>query len=144
MAKMKKRVKSTAVKVDAKELMQKLQAIDQVQAVIEFTMDGTVLTANENFLKPVGYVLEEIKGQHYRMFCDPAYVASPEYPEFWVKLNRGEYDAGTYQRVGKGGKEISIQAAYYPLRDSKGKLYKVVKYTSGVTEKQVEIIQLRG
>ncbi|OQW33624.1 MAG: hypothetical protein A4E19_04370 [Nitrospira sp. SG-bin1] len=125
------------------ELAAKLQAIDKVQAVIEFTMDGTVLTANENFLKTLGYTLPEIKGQHHRMFCDPAYTSSPEYQAFWAKLNRGEYDAGTYQRVGKGGKEVWIQAAYYPLMDSHGKPYKVVKYASDVTEKQTEILHMR-
>lgn len=143
MAKTKKTVAPKSVKVNSKELAMKLQAIDQVQAVIEFTMDGTVIIANDNFLKTLGYTLEEIKGQHHRMFCDASYVASPEYPEFWAKLNRGEYDAGTYQRVGKGGKEVWIQAAYYPLRDSKGKLYKVVKFATDVTEKQVEILHMR-
>lgn len=129
--------------MNTKELPMKLQAIDQVQAVIEFTMDGTVITANENFLKTLGYSLEEIKGQHHRMFCDPAYVNSSEYAAFWAKLNRGEYDTGTYQRVGKGGKEVWIQAAYYPLRDGKGKLSKVVKFALDVTDKQVEILQMR-
>lgn len=143
MAKIKKTVKAKPVKVNIKELAMKLQAIDQIQAVIEFTMDGTVLTANDNFLKTLGYTLAEIKGQHHRMFCDAAYVASQEYQDFWAKLNRGEYDAGTYQRVGKGGKEVWIQAAYYPLRDSKGKLSKVVKFASDVTDKQVEILHMR-
>lgn len=125
------------------ELALKMRAIDQVQAVIEFQMDGTVITANDNFLKTLGYTLDEIKGQHHRMFCDPAYVNSPEYPAFWAKLNRGEYDAGTYQRVGKGGKDVWIWAAYYPLMDAKGKPYKVVKFALDVTEKQKENLDMR-
>lgn len=143
MAKIKKTVKAKPVKMNTKELAMKLQAIDQVQAVIEFTMDGTVITANENFLKTLGYSLEEIKGQHHRMFCDPAYVNSSEYAAFWAKLNRGEYDTGTYQRVGKGGKEVWIQAAHYQLRDGKGKPSKVVKFALDVTDKQGEILQMR-
>ena len=129
--------------VNVEELVAKLKAIDQTQAVIEFNMDGTVITANENFLKTLGYTLDEIKGQHHRMFCDPTYVSSPEYPAFWQKLNRGEYDAGTYQRVGKGGKEVWIQAAYYPLMNSSGKPYKVVKFASDVTAKQTEIMHMQ-
>ncbi len=125
------------------ECVLKLQAINQTQAVIEFNLDGTVITANENFLKTLGYTLDEIKGQHHRMFCDAAFVNSPEYQAFWAKLNRGEYDAGTYQRVGKGGKEVWIQAGYYPLMDNKGKPYKVVKFASDVTEKQTEILYMR-
>ncbi|MBX3325109.1 MAG: methyl-accepting chemotaxis protein [Nitrospira sp.] len=143
MAKAKGSAKQRPVKVDAKELVLKLAAIDKTQAIIEFKMDGTVSTANENFLTTLGYTLDEIKGQHHRMFCDTAYVNSPDYQAFWAKLNRGEYDAGTYQRVGKGGKEVWIQAAYYPLMDRKGKPYKVVKFASDVTEKQVEILHMR-
>ena len=125
------------------ELAAKLAAIDRVQAVIEFNMDGTVITANDNFLKTLGYSLGEIQGQHHRMFCDAVYVNSQDYTAFWAKLNRGEYDAGTYQRVGKGGKEVWIQAAYFPLLDNAGKPYKVVKFASDVTEKQVEILHMR-
>ena len=121
----------------------KLAALDKVQAVIEFNPDGTVITANENFLKTLGYTLDEIKGQHHRMFCEAAYTSSPEYQAFWAKLNRGEYDAGTYQRVGKGGKDVWVQAAYYPLCDTKGKVYKVVKFASDVTDKQIEILHMR-
>ena len=143
MAKEKKLTKQQPVKVDAKELAAKLQAIDKVQAVIEFNLDGTVITANDNFLKTLGYTLDEIKGQHHRMFCDAAYTSSSEYQAFWAKLNRGEYDAGTYQRFGKGGKEVWIQAAYYPLMDAKGTPYKVVKFASDVTAKQTEILHMR-
>ena len=125
------------------ELAAKLAAIDKVQATIEFNLDGTVITANDNFLKTLGYTLQEIKGQHHRMFCDSTYVNSPEYAAFWAKLNRGEYDAGTCQRVGKGGKEIWIQAAYFPLLDKASRPYKVVKFASDVTEKQTEILHMK-
>ena len=82
-----------------------VQAINMVQAVIEFNLDGTILTANENFLKTTGYSLDQIKGQHHRMFCDPTYASSPEDQAFWQKLGRGEFDTGEYKRFGKGGNE---------------------------------------
>ncbi|MBX3237162.1 MAG: PAS domain-containing protein [Nitrospiraceae bacterium] len=125
------------------ELALKIDALDRAQAIIEFNMDGTVITANDKFLKTLGYSLDEIKGQHHRMFCDPAYATSPEYQAFWAKLNQGEYDAGTYQRVGKGGKDIWIQATYYPLKDASGKPYKVVKFAADVTERETEILHMR-
>ena len=111
----------------------KMEALDKTQAVIDFNLDGTIITANENFCKTVGYTLEEIKGKHHRMFADPAYAASPEYAEFWAKLNRGEFDAGQYKRIGKGGKEIWIQASYNPIFDSKGTIFKVTKFAIDIT-----------
>jgi PAS domain-containing protein len=77
-----------------------VEAISRVQGMIEFSLDGTVLTSNENILKTVEYELDEIKGQHHRMFYDPAYTSTDEYAAFWQKLNRGEFDAGVYRRVG--------------------------------------------
>lgn len=129
----------------AAEFEGQIQAVYRGQAVIEFTPEGTVVTANENFLKTLGYRLEEIRGQHHRMFCDPAYTDSSEYQAFWQKLQRGEFDAGTYRRVGKGGKEVWIQASYNPILDAQGKVYKVVKYATDVTVQkavQVEMEQL--
>ncbi|MDZ4689301.1 MAG: PAS domain-containing methyl-accepting chemotaxis protein [Planctomycetaceae bacterium] len=111
----------------------RIAAIDKSQAVIEFNLDGTIVTANENFLHAVGYRLDEIKGQHHSLFADPAYRNSPEYSAFWAKLNRGEYDAGKYLRIGKGGQEIWIQAAYNPILNHLGKPVKVVKYASDIT-----------
>ena len=108
-------------------------ALNRAQAVVEFGLDGTVLTANENFLNTFGYSLAEIKGQHHRMFCEAAYTNSGEYMAFWQRLNRGEYDAGVYRRVGKGGKEVWIQASYNPILDAAGKVYKVVKFATDVT-----------
>ena len=93
------------------------------QAVIQFRMDGTVLDANENFLKVMGYTLDEIKGKHHSMFVEPAYRASAEYKAFWESLNKGVYQAAQYKRIGKGGKEIWIQASYNPILDLNGKPY---------------------
>lgn len=117
----------------AAEFEGQIQAIYRGQAVIELTPDGTILTANDHFLNTLGYRLEEIKGQHHRMFCDPAYTSSSEYQAFWQKLQRGEFDAGVYRRVGKGGKEVWINASYNPIMNAQGKVYKVVKYATDVT-----------
>ena len=113
-----------------RQLSGMLDAINKVQAVIEFSLDGIVLNANENFLKTLGYTLDEIKGQHHSMFVDPAYKQSAEYRLFWEKLGRGEYEAGQYKRIGKGGKEVWIQASYNPILDAKGKPFKVVKFAT--------------
>ena len=116
-----------------------IDAIDKAQAVIEFNLDGTVITANENFLTAMGYTLSEIKGQHHSMFVDPAYKASPEYRMFWDKLGRGEFDAGQYKRIGKDGREVWLQASYNPIFDGTGKPYKVIKYATDITaEKMAE------
>src|SRR5262249_51871721 len=103
------------------------------QAIIEFQLDGTVLTANDNFLRTLGYSLDEVKGRHHSMFVTENYRRSSEYREFWAKLGRGEYDANEYLRIGKGGKEIWIQASYNPIFDEKGKPYKVVKYATDIS-----------
>lgn len=114
-----------------------LAAISKAQAVIEFSMDGTVITANDNFLKSIGYTLDEIKGKHHRMFVDEAYQQSHEYKEFWSRLNRGEYDAGEYVRIGKGGRRIYLQASYNPIFDQNGQPFKVVKYASDITRQKL-------
>jgi methyl-accepting chemotaxis protein len=114
-----------------------IAAIAKSQATIEFGMDGTILNANENFLKTLGYTLDEIKGRHHSMFVDEAYRNSPEYRDFWARLNRGEYDAAEYKRIGKGGKEVWIQASYNPIFDLNGKPFKVVKYATDVTRQKL-------
>ncbi|MGV7206453.1 methyl-accepting chemotaxis protein [Oxalobacteraceae bacterium A2-2] len=111
-----------------------VSAINKAQAVIEFDMQGQVLCANDNFLAVMGYELEDIKGEHHRIFCEPEFVSSPEYKRFWQKLNRGEFDSGLYKRIGNDGKEVWIQATYNPILDLNGKPYKVVKYATDVTE----------
>ena len=108
-------------------------AISRSQAVIEFDMDGTIRTANENFLTALGYSHDEIKGRHHGLFVEDAYRQSPEYKEFWTKLGRGEHAAGEFKRIAKGGREVWIQASYNPILDINGKPVKVVKYASDVT-----------
>jgi methyl-accepting chemotaxis protein len=111
----------------------KLEAINKAQAIIEFTPEGTIQYANENFLKTMGYTLDEIRGKHHSIFVDPAYQKSPEYRLFWEKLARGEFDANSYKRIGKGGKEVWIQASYNPILDANGRAFKVVKYATDIT-----------
>jgi methyl-accepting chemotaxis protein len=124
----------------AADLEQKslLEALNRVQAVIEFHLDGTIVHANENFLKTVGYELFEIQGQHHRMFCDPAYVASSEYPAFWRRLASGQFESAEYKRFGKGGREIWIQASYNPIFDAEGRPFKVVKFATDVTAQKLK------
>ncbi len=117
-----------------------IDAIRRVQAVIEFGLDGTIIEANENFLKAMGYTLDEIKGQHHSMFVDPEYSASPEYMSFWQKLGRGEFDAGQYRRIAKGSREVWLQASYNPILDPDGKPYKVVKYATDITVQKKEAL----
>jgi len=128
----------TAAKHQHADYEGRLRAIDKAQAVIEFDTNGIVLQANQNFLDTLGYRLEEIQGKHHRLFCDDAYAQSPEYREFWAKLNRGEFDAGRYKRIGKGGRVVWIQATYNPIFDVNGRLYKVVKFANDVSA-QVEL-----
>lgn len=121
-----------------------INAIDKSQAVIAFNMDGTIITANKNFLDTTGYSLEEIKGKHHRMFVDPAYAASDDYRSFWDKLNRGEFDSGEYRRFGKGGKEVWIQASYNPIFDPHGNAVKVVKYATEITQQKLKNADYAG
>jgi methyl-accepting chemotaxis protein len=125
----------TDQKLKAADTSGQIAAIGKSQAVIEFNMDGTIVTANENFLGAMGYALADIQGKHHGMFVDPAERASEGYREFWARLNRGEYQAGEYRRLGRGGKEVWIQASYNPILDLNGKPFKVVKYASDTTEK---------
>ncbi|WP_413560338.1 methyl-accepting chemotaxis protein [Bdellovibrio sp. HCB209] len=124
----------TAAKRKSAEDEGKINAISKAQAVIEFNLDGTIIDANENFLKTLGYSLSEIQGKHHRMFCDSDYIRTADYDSFWKKLNQGEFDSGRYMRVGAGGRQIWIQATYNPIMDANGKPYKVVKFASDITE----------
>ncbi|MGB6839473.1 MAG: methyl-accepting chemotaxis protein [Candidatus Sulfotelmatobacter sp.] len=110
------------------------EAIGRTQAVIEFQMDGTIVDANEIFLKALGYTLEEIKGKHHGMFVDEAYRQSGDYREFWAKLNRGEPQTGDHRRISKSGKEVWIYGCYNPIMGPDGKALKVVKYATDITE----------
>jgi methyl-accepting chemotaxis protein len=127
-----------------REMLAKMEAISKSQAVIEFNMDGTIITANENFLNTVGYSLEEIQGQHHSMFVESDYKASDEYKAFWENLNDGKYDSNEYKRIGKGGVEIWIQASYNPILDLEGKAVKVVKYATNVTEQKIQAADSAG
>src|SRR4030081_2757156 len=129
---------------DLQDLRGQVAAIGKSQAVIEFGLDGKILTANDNFLNALGYSLAEIQGKHHSMFVDPAYRQSPEYRNFWERLGRGEYDAGQYKRIGKGGKEIWIQASYNAILDRKGRPFKVVKYASDITEQKMRNLDFEG
>jgi methyl-accepting chemotaxis protein len=121
-----------------------IAAIRRAQAVIEFNLDGTIVTANDNFLKALGYSLSEIHGKHHSMFVEPSMRDSAVYREFWASLKRGEYQAAEYKRVGKGGKEIWILATYNPIFDEKGKPFKVVKFATDVTEQKLRTADLAG
>ena len=123
----------TRTRLQSADFEGQLQAIGKAQAVIEFSLDGKVLTANDNFLGLLGYTLGDVKGQHHSMFVDPAHRNSVDYRLFWEKLGRGEYEAGQYKRIGRGGKELWIQASYNPILDLNGKPFKVVKYATDVT-----------
>jgi methyl-accepting chemotaxis protein len=121
------------------DLNGQIAAIGKSQAVIEFELDGKIVTANENFLSVMGYSLDEVKGRHHSMFVEPAYRNSSEYAEFWRSLARGEYQAAQYKRLGKGGKEIWIQASYNPIMDMNGKPFKVVKFATDISA-QIELL----
>lgn len=110
-----------------------LEAINRSQAVIEFKLDGTIITANPNFLGAVGYSLDEIRGRHHQMFVEPSYAHSSEYRQFWETLRRGEFQSAEYKRFGKGGKPIWIQASYNPIKNADGVCVKVVKYATDIT-----------
>ena len=120
----------------------KLEAIDRSQAVIEFEMDGTIITANDNFLAVMGYELDEIRGRHHSMFADPDFAASQEYRDFWATLNEGTFQAAQYKRFGKDGREVWIEASYNPILDPEGRPIKVVKFAADLTPRKQENRQL--
>ncbi len=114
-----------------------IDAINRSQSVIEFETDGTIITANANFLAMMGYELDEIVGKQHSIFAEPGFAASAEYKEFWNALGRGEYQAAEFKRLGKDGREVWIQASYNPIFDTAGKPYKVVKFATDVTERKM-------
>lgn len=121
-----------------------IEAIRRSQAVIEFDTAGKILDANDNFLAALGYTIDEIRGQHHSLFVDPADRNTPEYRAFWDRLGRGEYDAGQYKRIAKGGREIWIQASYNPIFDKAGKPWKVVKYATDITAEKLAAADAAG
>lgn len=121
-----------------------LSALDKSQAVIHFNPDGTITTANKNFLTTLGYNLSEVAGKHHSMFVEPGYEKSEEYKQFWDALREGKYQAAEYKRIGKGGKEVWIQASYNPILDSRGQVVKIVKYATDITTQILQKADLNG
>ena len=134
----------TQARMAAADNAGQVAAIGRSQAVIEFGLDGTVLAANENFLRTMGYSLPEIKGQHHAMFVTAADRDSPAYRAFWAALGRGEYQAAEFKRLAKGGREVWLLATYNPILDLNGKPFKVVKFATDVTEARTESANNKG
>ncbi|MCE3028524.1 PAS domain-containing methyl-accepting chemotaxis protein [Salinicola sp. DM10] len=122
----------------------KVKAIDRAQAVIEFDLDGHVLTANQHFLDTVGYTLEEIEGRHHALFCQPDYAKSDDYRQFWARLRQGEFYSGEFRRLDKHGRDIWLQATYNPILDASGRPYKVVKFAHDVTAERQRNAEFKG
>lgn len=130
----------TAERLSTAEYEAKLEAIDRAMAVVEFDLDGNVVSANDNFLSVMGYSPREILGQHHAMFCLPEFVRTREYADFWIALNQGQFQSGRFHRVGKHNRDVWIQATYNPVLDLRGKPRRIVKYATDVTE-QVRLEQ---
>ena len=128
----------------ARDALAQSAAISRSQAVIEFKMDGTIITANQNFLDAMGYRLDEIQGKHHQMFAPPDLRGSDAYKAFWASLNRGEFQAAEYKRIGKGGREVWIQASYNPILDGAGRPVKVIKFATDITEKKIRNMEDAG
>lgn len=125
-----------------RELLATLNAIYKSQAIIEFNMDGAVITANDKFLDAVGYSLDELKGRHHSILVTPDYRASQEYRMFWDKLRSGEYDQAEYKRLKKNGQEVWLQSSYNPIMDAQGKPTKIIKVATDVTERKIQEVKL--
>ena len=133
--------------IDQSEILIKstmLNALDKAQAVIEFTPDGIIQNANDNFLNTLGYSLNEIVGNHHKMFCDASYVKSSEYSEFWRTLKSGKLHSGEFCRLDKQGKEVWIQASYNPVLDGDGKVIRVVKFATDITATKLKNSNYEG
>ena len=130
--------------VDTAELLAVYEALDRVQAIVEFDLDGTVLRANDNFLQVFGYELDEIVGKHHRMFCEPEYAQSDAYAGLWRKLGRGEFHAAEFKRVAKGGRDVWLRASYNPVLNEDGEPVKVVKFATDVTAAKLQTAEYEG
>ncbi|CAN5591623.1 PAS domain-containing methyl-accepting chemotaxis protein [soil metagenome] len=124
------------------ELQAQVAAMDRSQAVIEFKLDGSIIRANANFLSALGYSATEVEGRHHSLFVTPEEAGSAAYQDFWRQLNRGEFVAAKFLRIGKGGKQVWIQASYNPVLDEAGKPYKVIKFATDVSA--IELERTRG
>ena len=129
----------TADKVRSAKDASVLAAIFRSQAVIEFSLDGVILEANENFQKVSGYGRDDLVGHHHRMLAEPDYVASPAYAEFWKKLGQGEFLADEFRRVGKGGREVWLEASYNPIFDANGKVVRIIKFATDLTGRMANV-----
>lgn len=118
----------------AKETQDMLAALNRSSAVIEFSLDGIILTANDNFLKGMGYSKSQIVGQHHRMFCETQEAESQEYKKFWQRLRSGEFVSDRFKRIDSRGNTVWLEASYNPIHDESGELYKVVKFATVITE----------
>src|SRR5690606_31851708 len=112
-----------------------LAALDRAMAVVEFDLSGNVLVANDNFLKVMGYGAAELKGKQHRLFCEASLVNSAEYSDFWRRLNAGEFFSGQFKRLAKNGRVVWLEASYNPVYDADGKLYKIVKFASDISNR---------
>ncbi|MBX9454586.1 MAG: PAS domain-containing methyl-accepting chemotaxis protein [Rhizobium sp.] len=134
----------TAAKLRSAEDAGKLEALSRAQAVIEFSPSGEILSANQNFLSTVGYELSEIIGRHHQMFCEADYARSTEYQQFWSDLRNGQFAASEFKRIGKGGRIVHIQASYNPIFDPDGRVFKVVKFATDITDRVGNVSELAG
>ena len=134
----------SAAKLRNADFEGKLQAVERVQASIEFDLTGRILHANDNFLKALGYSLDEVVGQHHRIFCHTEFAHSAEYAMFWERLGRGEFNAGEYRRIDKHGKDVWILASYNPIFDAAGKAIKVIKYATDITAQKERNADIEG
>jgi methyl-accepting chemotaxis protein len=121
-----------------------IKAMNRSLAMIQFDLNGIIVDANENFLRTMEYSLDEIQGRHHRIFVEPSYAQSAKYEEFWAKLRRGEFDSAVYKRIGKGGKEVWIQASYNPVFSANGKVSGVVKFATDVTQQTLRNADFEG
>ena len=120
------------------------KALHRVQAIIEFDLKGKILDANENFLDLMGYSLEQVRGKHHRIFCDPVYVASDDYSKFWDRLSSGDFTKGEYKRITADGGEVWLNASYNPVLDTEGRPYKIVKFATDITTSRNRAAEVEG
>ncbi|MBZ7922308.1 PAS domain-containing methyl-accepting chemotaxis protein [Ensifer adhaerens] len=132
----------TATKAKSTDDQGKIDALSRAQAIIEFTPAGEIITANENFLKTMGYELHEIVGRHHSMFCQPDYAHSPDYAAFWRDLSAGRFATDQFMRLGKGGRKVFIQASYNPILDDAGRVLKVVKFALDVSDRVLAVREI--
>lgn len=119
------------------------EVVDRMQAVVELTLDGAVVAANDNFVNILGYTLDEVKGRHHRTFCEASFADSPEYQAFWTRLNQGNPESGVFKQIGKGGKEVWFQTTYCPVPGAGRRPVKVIGIATDVTRQRQEIEDLK-